>query len=278
LEPYNLGPKVINGVPNLFEIPPALPPIGQWTLPDVVEDTASAKFPTLNLAPLAPPGDAWSEHGKYQLKVDLFNELGNLVNIDTLGIKYRVPAVTDLSGTINTEDAADPSLIAGGTDPGTGLVRDDDGDGLKSFIMSIHIDNSQCKAMISAPLLDGVAADDDCGVLKYNHPDAGSVSLSYEPRYPNGIGTEGFATYGFHLYRGVNELSLPPGIPDSTTVLHPSAMITTVKLTTDLIGSCSIAGFSENLYVYAKATNGWGRLSQYDAGAVRAFVLAPKHP
>jgi hypothetical protein len=40
-------------------------------------------------------------------------------------------------------------------------------------------------------------------------------------------------------------------------------------------GGCTVAGFSENLRVYAMATNGWNRQSQYDAGDVRAFVLAP---
>ncbi len=45
LEEFNLGPKSEKspGVPllnpNLFEIPPALPPIGQWSIPDAVEDT-----------------------------------------------------------------------------------------------------------------------------------------------------------------------------------------------------------------------------------------------
>ena len=40
-------------------------------------------------------------------------------------------------------------------------------------------------------------------------------------------------------------------------------------------GGCTVAGFSENLHVYAMATDGWSRQSQYDDGDVRAFVLAP---
>jgi hypothetical protein len=69
LEVYPLGPKSEKspGVdlenPNLYEIPPALPPIGQWTIPDAVENTASAKFPTLNIANLEDPGVAWPESG-----------------------------------------------------------------------------------------------------------------------------------------------------------------------------------------------------------------------
>jgi len=40
---------------------------------------------------------------------------------------------------------------------------------------------------------------------------------------------------------------------------------------------CDVAGFAEDLYVAAMATNGWSRLSEYDSSpAPRAFVLAPK--
>src|SRR5262249_37899512 len=31
---YNLGPKVVGAVTNLFEIPPALPPEGDWVFPN----------------------------------------------------------------------------------------------------------------------------------------------------------------------------------------------------------------------------------------------------
>jgi len=53
-----------------------------------------------------------------------------------------------------------------------------------------------------------------------------------------------------------------------------------------LLGSCTIAGFAEVLFVWALATDGWSRLSQYDSGpqfltsspqyiAPVGFVLAP---
>ena len=46
-----------------------------------------------------------------------------------------------------------------------------------------------------------------------------------------------------------------------------------------LLGECAIAGYSENLAVWATAIDGWRRLSEYDRYAVRAFVLAPaEHP
>lgn len=273
LKVFNLGPQVVNGTPNLFEIPPALPPEGQWTLPDVVENTTSAKFPTLDLAPGFDPtaaanrGLAWPEHGKYQLKVDLFDTSGALVNIDSVAgktISYRVPAVTDLSGDIDTEDAA--SLA---------LVFDDNGDGKKSFIMTVHVDNSSCKAEIDTPTLDGTPASPDCGVLEYDPTSPGSVSMPYTPRYPTGIGSEGFATYQFRVKRGATQLSLP-GLPDTGDTPLPSAPITNTQTTSDLLGDCTVAGFAEILNVWAKATNGWRRLQEYDSHDVRAFVLAPK--
>jgi len=41
-----------------------------------------------------------------------------------------------------------------------------------------------------------------------------------------------------------------------------------------LLGTCTVAGFAEYLYVAATINNGWGRQSQYDASAAFAFVLA----
>jgi hypothetical protein len=40
------------------------------------------------------------------------------------------------------------------------------------------------------------------------------------------------------------------------------------------VDGCPVAGFSENLYVDAMATDGWSSELGYDASAVRAFVLA----
>jgi hypothetical protein len=42
---------------------------------------------------------------------------------------------------------------------------------------------------------------------------------------------------------------------------------------------CDTAGFAEDLYVAALATDGWSRLAGYDsAPPPRAFVLAPTSP
>jgi hypothetical protein len=46
--------------------------------------------------------------------------------------------------------------------------------------------------------------------------------------------------------------------------------------TGDLLGSCAEAAFAEILCVYAKATNGWDKLSAYGDHDECAFALAPK--
>jgi len=239
LEVYPLGPKVVGGTANLFEIPPALPPTGQWSLPDVVEGTTNAKFPTTVLVPAA-------QHGKVQLKVDLFDATGGPVNIAAKGIKYVVPTSTDLSGTIQTEDTAALGLVVS-----------------NSFIMTLHVDNNNCGASIAAPTRNGIPASPNCGVLEYDPTAPGTVVMDYSAHHPNL-----FASHSFAIVRGVSSVvSVGGPVPGSPPVIETVAA---------LLGGCAVAGFSENLYVAATATDGWRRLSEYDRSAVRAFVLAPQ--
>ena len=219
----------------------------------------------------------WSESGKYQLKLDLFDIDGKLVNIDDLNIKYRVPSSTDLSGTIATEDATSP-LLNNDIAASSGLIFDDDGDGKKSLIITLNIDNSLCKAEIPSPTLEGLAAGDDCGVMKYEvgpppiKEAQGTVTLYYRAENPSGVGTKGFATYEFSLSRGGN----PPVLLDSGATPLPPTTKSVTRTVSESLGMCDIAGFVEHMHVYATATSGWRRLHEYDAHAVRGFVLAPK--
>jgi hypothetical protein len=244
LEAYNLGPKVVGSQSNLFEIPPALPPVGQWSVPDVKEDLTSAKWDTETHAPAA-------EDGLYEIKMELFDTSGNPVDISTLGIKYRLPDTDDLNGTIPTVDASTLGLVSG-----------------NDFVMTIHVDNNVCTATLPAPTLNSVAAN-PCGVLNYNPSAPGTVNMPFVASHPND-----FATYSFRLRRGVNLLTPPTitGQPVASAVSPISASAS------DLLGDCPVAGFSEDVYVAAMAFNGWGRLHKFDAHANRAFVLAPQQP
>ena len=252
--PYNLGPQVVNGVPNLFAIPPELPPVGGWVYPNPPVDLANAVFDSSSL----------STAGQYRLKLDLFDSSGNPVNIAAAGITYYVPTTTDPDGTIHTADASTLGLVSG-----------------NSFIMPIYIDNNPTSANLPIPTLDGNPPDPTCGLLQYPGPNpccpntggagspGGTVTVQYYASQP-----ENFAAYAFNLSRGVNPLT-----PPSTGQLQVSAASNpaTVSMTTaSLLGGCAIAGFGEDIYVWSTATDGWNRLSGYDSNPPPVgFVLAP---
>ena len=167
-----------------------------------------------------------------------------------MGISYRVPTTTNLTGTIPTADAASLGLVT----PGGSLV------------FTLRVDNNVCSAQIYPPTIGGSPASDDCGVLEFAGP-SDSVSISYAASHPNG-----FATYGFALYRGIN----PKTPPSASGVVAPApGGQTSSHAVSYLMDACPVAGFAETLNVYAMATDGWSRQSQYDRHAVRAFVLSP---
>jgi len=260
LEAYSLGSHEVGGQAGLFEIPPALPPIGQWSIPDAVEDTTSAKFDTgRSSAPFGfvPPVGA----GLYTLRVELFHEDGAPVDIGALGIHFVVPTSTDLSDTINTVEASSLGLVPG-PPVGTG----------NAFEMTLHVDNNPTSGHIAPPLLNGsVAADPNCGLINYSPPGlapvaAGSdkVTLAYTASHPRG-----FAKYDFVLTRGVTELE-PPTVKSAPS----GGSFSSSPAVSDLLGGCAIAGFTEALVVRGTATDGWGRQG-YDAHDLRTFVLAP---
>ena len=252
---YNLGPKVVNGVPNLFEIPPALPIEGDWAFPNPPVDLANAQFPTTVL-PLSPPPPAEGTHGKYQLKLDLFDSNGGPVDILAAGIRYFVPTTQDPDGTIHTADAASIGLVSG-----------------NSFIMTVHIDNRKTSGALLDPALDLHLAD-QCGVFRYLPGPAGTVTIPYTATHP-----DNFATYSYRLSRGATPLSPPTTSGKVSGATNPATVsMSVLSLLTQPDGTlCDTAGFAEDLYVAAAATDGWSRLSAYDSNPPpRAFVLAPK--
>jgi len=246
VDAYLLGPKTAGGESNLFEIPPSVPPFGQWSLPDVVADTESGEFDTVA---------AGLVDGLVQLRVELFDATGAPVNIGASGIRYFVPTSLDLSGTIHTVDAATLGLVVGNT-----------------MIVTLHVNNEPCTAVIAPPAIGGGAvADDCCGVLHYAPGD--TVTMGWTASHPHG-----YATYSFGVVRGVSGVYANGGVVGAGVF---SATRTVGQLLSDNLPAtctepCKVAGFSENLYVAATAIDGWSRLSAgYDAKDVRAFVLAP---
>ncbi len=261
ITPYPLGPNPVNGTPYLYEIPPALPPEGQWSLPNVVADTENAEIPTTAFMPAAGYDTAGNpigtDHsGRMQIRVELFDINGAMIDPEALGIAWRVPGDTDLSGTIHTVDAATLGLVD--------TARN-------CMTVTVHVDNNPCFASIGAPTVDGSAASDNCGVMRYI-ADTQTVVTPY-----TGVHRNGFATTSFFVRRGEGTTNLiaqgplpsatsPAGMPAA-----PSASVAT------LLGPCNLAGFLEYAGVSFTGTDGWSDLhSGYDASALRAFVLAPQ--
>jgi hypothetical protein len=146
LEQFPLGPTTVGTSPHLYEIPPALPPQGQWSIPNAVLDTQNAVVPTVAVAPglgfdssFNPVGT--DQGGPWQIRVELFDARGNQVDPEALGIKWRVPESTDLSGTI--QRPMRPRLAW--STPSR-----------NSMIVTVRVDNNPCAALIDAPTLDGV--------------------------------------------------------------------------------------------------------------------------
>jgi hypothetical protein len=245
IEPYSLGPQAIGGTPNLYEIPPALPPLGQWSIPDAVVDTTSAAFRS---AALAPGGGG---EGLYEFELTLFDGAGNAVNANTLGISYRVPTTLDLTATIPTANAALLGLV-------TGAGR---------LVYRLHVDNNECTAAVQPPEIGGTASADPCGLLRYDPGD--SVTLEWQATHPNG-----FATFHHGVVKGATPLA-PPVSSSGVVGPAPGTHVETHAVAT-LLGSCTIAGFAETVSVWAMATDGWSRQSGYDDHAIQAFALAPE--
>ena len=246
---YGLGPRLVGTTAALFEIPPALPPAGNWVVVDPVEDTTNAKFPSHLLVPGVPPTSATDNAGVHELKIELFDSAGNPA--DTSGIHWVVPDVDDLgtSGTIHGEAPVAGAVVAG------------------AFILPLHVDNNACEARIDAPTLNGSAAADACGVMRYA-PAGGSVEMPYRAAHRNG-----FATHSFSVKRGAGAPITPPSV---SGVPVGGGSFTATSTVDALRGTCSIAAFAESLDVAATATDGWGRQSGLDAHDVRAFTLAPQ--
>jgi hypothetical protein len=245
---FPLGPKVVpdpGGTAGLFEIPPSYPPTGFWTVADPVEDTTNAKFPSDVLVP-GVAADQPDNAGVHELKIELFDAAGQPVDAAALGIAWVVPDTDNLAtdGVINGEAPAAGAVVGG------------------AFILPLHVDNNHCEAVLGAPTLQGVPAD-DCGVIRYG---SGEVLMPYHAAHRNG-----FATRSFAVKRGAG-----PALPPSESGPVTGGEFVASGQEADLREGCAIAAFAETLTVTALATDGWsGHLSNLDASDVRAFTLAP---
>ena len=257
--------------PNLFRIRPLLPPAGnEWVVLNENIDLATAYFDTDSLAGAPAGGPPLSEDlaaGLYELKLELFDVTGALVDWTASGIDLRI---TDQdapfpAGTVTTSSAPDYNRIL-------------DGGNTKGFRMIVRVDNNRCVAEI-LPVGGTVTPDSVCGFHTYSSP-SDTAALAFVARHPNN-----FATYRF-----VTTRSSSPEIPEASTTgtvgsagANSFLRVDTFTYTKNvfvstLLGLCPNAAFSERLDVTAMAINGYGQLSGYNAADNAAFALAQPCP
>ena len=270
IDPYRLGPNpVVIGTEThqLYEIPPAVPPVGQWTIANAVTDTENGEFNSV----LASRGLGFNadgsvaagtvdESGLYQLKIELFDAAHNLVNLGANNIHFVVPNTSDLSGTIHTVEASSVAQPGGGT-----LIVGN------ALIITLHVDNNHTWAGLAAPTTPAGAADACCGVVPYGPSD--SVDMPYTAFHPHG-----FATHALQIFRSATQIlpTITGGVGSFTITRTVSDMMTLARPAECLDKPvCTLAAFGEHLEVYATATDGWGSNLGYNSAANRAFALAP---
>jgi hypothetical protein len=259
---YKLGPLSPPDAPmaNLYEIPPSLPPQGIWGPVIAPTDYQNGVFNTT----LPAPGITYDANGnevgpdnsgKFEIRLELFDTAGNPVNIGALGIRYFVPDVDDLTGTITTVDAATLGLVSG-----------------NSMIVTVHVDNNPTFAEIDAPSIGASSADPCCGVLGFAPGDA--VTLPWRAKHKNG-----FAAFTFQTKR-VDQLvftqpSTPVGLVGNFSTVQNAQTLMDANLPAGCLpGGCNVAAFASFEYVTATAIDGWTRLSYLDSMDFEAFTLS----
>jgi len=267
-----MGPMPTSGpgaapAPNLFRIRPLLPPAGnEWIVLNESIDLATAYFDTGSLAGAPAGGPPWPDDlaaGRYELKLELFNSAGALVNWTAENIELRITNEDAPFGTGTVTTVLAPSynrILAGGNTMG--------------FRMVVRVDNNRCSADI-LPVGGTVTPDPLCGFHNYNLP-SDTAALSFFARHPNS-----FASYAFVVTRGAG-----PTIADASTSGTAGQAGSNGFLETsdfnylknvvisNLLGPCSNAAYSERLDVMAMATNGYSTLTGYNAADNAAFALA----
>ncbi len=132
---------------------------------------------------------------------------------------------------------------------------------LQTKSLKIQVDNGKCVASIDMPTVAGVAAN-QCGMLKFNNK-TDFVQIAYVASHPTLM-----ADYSFGIIKG------PNGVYSTSGPVAASAF-TYKDTVAKLLGTCPSAAFAVQLYVAARAINGFSRQSQYDASRTIAFALTP---
>ena len=230
----------------------------EWTSGNLSE--VGASWNTLLAAPPLSADNATDDAGDFEIKIEVFNPAGNQV----------MPGAGTFRFLARNADGTTTRLSTAPEEAGG------------AYILRVHVDNNGVTADLPQPSIGGVAASDDCGFLRYQAGDL--VHVRYLAAHPNN-----HAVFGFGIKRGSNGMPTASTLAPYVEVAAASAPTATTPYTkvagyyqrdftpAELVGTCVNAAFVASLGVYAKATNGYGRLGLDSSGSGPiAFALAEK--
>jgi hypothetical protein len=256
---FKLGPVSVNGVDDLYIIPPAFPASSPvlapelsplWDQNTVTVSVDSAQF----------------ENGLYEFILELFDSAGNKLSSIPRHL-FQVPEQNTFAPSV---DAPDDYVV---------LNSDNTAN---AFKMTVRIDNSKCESDVFKIKVNGTEVTSDCcGFVPY--PPNANIEIAYRAYHP-----QNFANFSFTVQKGTCNDPTQTGFTDANGMVignaglynRNSASIYRHSFTpAQLLGICvdeGKAAFAEYLTVTALATNGSDRLSYLDAPiGLAAFALEP---
>jgi hypothetical protein len=263
-ESYLVGPQTVGAQSALYEFKPVSPPVNaedpdsvvarEWLRGNLGE--AAAIWNTEAIAPAISSTNPDDTSGVFEVKIEVFDESGNHVPEGSDSFRFLLQ------------------------DPASSTVRYTNADEVidGNFIMKVHVDNNHVASSLPQPDIDGVAASDECGFLRYDAGD--NVRIRYHASHPND-----HAVFRFGVKRGSIHLASASTLSPYVETASPIAPTPTGNYSqssnyyqrhfavSDLVGECVNAAFAAHLNVYGKATNGRERLGIH-SGNLIAFALA----
>jgi hypothetical protein len=256
LNSVSLGPQTVGSSNNLFAIPdPSL----SWVDIDDPADRPFAYFDSTG-------GVTPYRSGVVTLMLEMFDGAGNFVPCNN-------PRGTSTAG----DQAGDPSTgsfsyilpeIGGPPDTYSTAPTPNVTDHGR-LIFQVLVDNNATQAGLTGVSTPEGSAD-SCGMLHYSKL-SDTVELDYYAYHPNN-----YLNWDLTISRGLSGVvaSIPPSPPPTDTSSGaPGTPVAFDNTAGSLLGGCPQAAFAVNLYCAARATDGYGRQSQYDSSATIAFAL-----
>jgi hypothetical protein len=195
--------------------------------------------------------------GMHDILLAIHDHNGTQVMPGPNTFQFVLPDGVGPGGQINTRLSLPAEIVLGG------------------YRLSIVVDNRKCTAAIDPPKI-GTRVADPCGILRYTPAVATPVTIAFKTDHPAGYGV-----FSFSIVRGATAVPTTDVSASEISassagvyVKNPSGVFVHDFPISALLGPCTEAAFSENLYAYAKATTGNGyRIGDYDASSVWAFAL-----